>query len=291
MKRWQLPENGFIEINGAHLEFATFGTPPSEAPTIVMLHEGLGSVSHWKNIPERLASETGLGVFVYSRAGYGQSSPIELPRPMDYMTREAIDVLPRVLDASGFQRGILLGHSDGATIAAIYAGTVKDLRVSGLVLVAPHFFAEDMGLVSIAEAKSAYRTGDLKERLQHHHKNVDNAFYGWNSAWLDPGFREWNVAEVIDRFRIPVLAIQGKDDRYGTLAQIKEIKNRACTQINVEILDNCGHAPYREQPEKFLKVVTEFACRMNSGDRTDTKEYESQESCCSLPEVKRSMQV
>ena len=291
MKRWRLPENGFIEINGAHLEFATFGTPPSEASTIVMLHEGLGSVSHWKNIPERLASETGFGVFVYSRAGYGQSSPIELPRPMDYMTREAIDVLPRVLDASGFQRGILLGHSDGATIAAIYAGTVKDLRVSGLVLIAPHFFAEDMELVSIAEAKSAYRTGALKERLQRHHKNVDNAFYGWNNAWLDPGFREWNVSEVIDRFRIPVLAIQGKDDRYGTLAQIEEIKNRACTQINVEILDNCGHAPYREQPEKFLKVVTEFACRMNSGDRTDTTEYESQESCSSLPEVKRSMQV
>ena len=291
MKRWRLPENGFIEINGVHLEFATFGTPPSEASTIVMLHEGLGSVSHWKNIPERLASETGFGVFVYSRAGYGQSSPIELPRPMDYMTREAIDVLPKVLDASGFQRGILLGHSDGATIAAIYAGTVKDLRVSGLVLIAPHFFAEDMGLVSIAEAKSAYRTGDLKERLQRHHKNVDNAFYGWNNAWLDPGFREWNVSEVIDRFRIPVLAIQGKDDRYGTLAQIEEIKNRACTQINVEILDNCGHAPYREQPEKFLKVVTEFACRMNRSDRTDTREYESQESCCALPEVKRSMQV
>ena len=286
MKRWRLPESGFIEINGAHLEFATFGTPPSEASTIVMLHEGLGSVSHWKNIPERLASETGFGVFVYSRAGYGQSSPIELPRPMDYMTREAIDVLPRVLDASGFQRGILLGHSDGATIAAIYAGTVKDLRVSGLVLIAPHLFAEDMGLVSIAEAKSAYQTGDLKERLQRYHKNVDNAFYGWNNAWLDPSFREWNVSEVIDRFRIPVFAIQGKDDRYGTLAQIEEIKNRACTQINVEILDNCGHAPYREQPEKFLKVVTEFACRMNSSDRTDTREHESQESCCVLPEVK-----
>ena len=291
MKRWQLPENGFIEINGAHLEFATFGAPPSEAPTIVMLHEGLGSVSHWKNIPERLASETGFGVFVYSRAGYGQSSPIELPRPMDYMTREAIDVLPMVLDASGFKEGILFGHSDGATIAAIYAGTVKDSRVRGLVLIAPHFFVEDMGLVSIAEAKSAYRTGDLKEKLRRHHKNVDNAFCGWSNAWLDPGFREWNVSEVIDRFRIPVLAIQGKDDRYGTLAQIEEIKNRACTQINVEILDNCGHAPYREQPEKFLKVVTEFACRMNSGDRTDTREYESQEACCSLPEVKRSMQV
>ena len=291
MKRWQLPEHGFIEIDGAHLEFATFGAPPSEAPTLVMLHEGLGSVSHWKNIPERLASETGFGVFVYSRAGYGQSSPIELPRPMDYMTREAIDVLPMVLDVSGFQEGILFGHSDGATIAAIYAGTVKDLRVRGLVLIAPHFFVENMGIVTIAEAKSAYRTGDLKERLQRHHKSVDNAFYGWNNAWLDPGFREWNVSEVIDRFRIPVLAIQGKDDRYGTLAQIEEIKNRACTQINVEILDNCGHAPYREQPEKFLKVVTDFACRMNSGDRTDTKEYESQESYCSLPEVKRSMQV
>ena len=291
MKRWQLPENGFIEINGAHLEFATFGAPPSEAPTIVMLHEGLGSVSHWKNIPQRLASETGFGVFVYSRAGYGQSSPIELPRPMDYMTREAIDVLPRVLDASGFQEGILLGHSDGATIAAIYAGTVKDLRVRGLVLIAPHFFVEDIGLASIAEAKSAYQTSDLKEKLRRHHKNVDNAFCGWSNAWLDPGFREWNVSEVVDGLSIPVLTVQGRDDPYGTLAQIEEIETRACSQIDVEILDNCGHAPYREQPEKFLKVVTEFACRMNSADRTDTKEYESQESCCSLPEVKRSMQV
>ena len=291
MKQWRLPENGFIEINGAHLEFATFGASPSEAPTIVMLHEGLGSVSHWKNIPERLSSETGFGVFVYSRAGYGQSSPIELPRPMDYMTREAIDVLPKVLNASGFQRGILLGHSDGATIAAIYAGTVKELRVSGLVLIAPHFFAEDMGLVSIAEANSAYRTGDLKERLQYYHKNVDNAFYGWNNAWLDPSFREWNVAEVIDRFRIPVLAIQGKDDRYGTLAQIEEIKNRACTQINVEILDNCGHAPYREQPENFLKVVAEFSSRISSDERNHVGTNEAQESCCTPPEIQRSMRV
>ncbi len=291
MKRWRLPEHGFIEINGAHLEFAIFGAPPSEASTIVMLHEGLGSVSHWKNFPDRLASETGFGVFVYSRAGYGQSSPIELPRPMDYMTREAIDVLPRVLDASGFQEGILLGHSDGATIAAIYAGTVKDSRVRGLVLIAPHIFVEDVGLVSIAEAKSAYRTGELKERLQRHHKNVDNAFYGWNNAWLDPGFREWNVSEVVDGLSIPILAVQGRDDPYGTIAQIEEIEIRACSKIDVEILDNCGHSPYREQPEKFLKIVAEFTGRMNSGDITDTGEYEAQESCCSLPEVQRNIQV
>ena len=291
MKRWQLPENGFSEINGAHLEFATFGAPPSEAPTIVMLHEGLGSVSHWKNIPERLASETGLGVFVYSRAGYGQSSPIELPRPMDYMTREAIDVLPMVLDASGFQEGILLGHSDGATIAAIYAGTVKDLRVSGLVLIAPHFFAEDMGLVSIAEAKSAYRTGDLKEKLRRHHKNVDNAFCGWSNAWLDPGFREWNVSEVVDGLSIPVLTVQGRDDPYGTLAQIEEIKTRACSQIDVEILDNCGHSPYREQPEKFLKIVAEFFSRISSDERNHVGMNEAQESCCTPPEIQRNLRV
>ena len=232
------------------------------APTIVMLHEGLGCVGLWGDFPEKLRAATGAGVFAYSRAGYGQSDPVDLPRQLDYMTHEAVDILPGVLDAIGFEHGILLGHSDGASIAAIYAGSIEDFRVRGLVLMAPHFFTEEMGLKSIAEAKAAYDDGDLRPRLAKYHRNVDNVFRGWNDAWLDPGFEDWNIAESIDYLRIPVLAIQGADDQYGTLAQIREIENRIYSPLDVEILADCKHSPHAEQPEKTLAAISEFCARL-----------------------------
>ena len=163
-----------------------------------MLHEGLGCTALWRDFPRQLTEATGFGVFAFSRAGYGQSDAAELPRPLDYMTREAIDVLPQVLDAIGFERGILLGHSDGASIAAIYAGSVEDFRVRGIVLMAPHFFTEPMGLAEIAKAKIAYEQSDLRAKMAKYHKDPDNAFHGWNDAWLHPQFKQWNIAEVID---------------------------------------------------------------------------------------------
>lgn len=268
---WNHGAAGAITVNGKRLEATCFGPPPGEAPTIVMLHEGLGCVALWRDFPERLAEATGFGVFVFSRAGYGQSDPVDLPRPLDYMTREAHDVMPGVLDAIGFEYGILLGHSDGASIAAIYAGGVEDFRVRGLVLMAPHFFTEPGGLKSIAEAKAAYETGDLRGRLAKYHKDVDNAFRGWNDAWLDPGFETWNIAESIDYLRIPVLAIQGADDQYGTLAQIHEIENRIYSPVDVEILANCRHSPHIEQPEKMLSAVAEFCARLDRIERAEVE--------------------
>ncbi len=167
-----------VVADGKRLEAVAYGPPPESAPTIVLLHEGLGCVALWRDFPARLAAATGWGVFAYSRAGYGQSDPVDLPRPLDYMTREARSSLPAVLDVIGFRRGLLFGHSDGASIAAIYAGEHVDERVKGLVLMAPHVFAEGPGLASIAEAKRAYETGGLRAKLARYHADVDCAFLG-----------------------------------------------------------------------------------------------------------------
>jgi pimeloyl-ACP methyl ester carboxylesterase len=264
---WKTDGTFTIEAAGKRLEARCFGPKPGDRPTIVMLHEGLGSVSLWSDFPEQLSRATGWGVFAYSRAGYGQSDPVELPRPLDYMTREAVDVLPDVLDAIGLREGILLGHSDGATIAAIYGGSVQDHRVRGLVLIAPHFFTEPAGLASIAEAKSAYADG-LRDKLARHHKDVDVAFKGWNGAWLDPGFKAWNVEEVIDYLRVPVLAVQGRNDQYGTLAQIEAIEARIYSPADIEIIEDSRHAPFLDQRDRTLAVIAEFVARLDRIEHT-----------------------
>ena len=228
-----------------------------------MLHEGLGCVALWRDFPARLAAATGWGVFAYSRAGYGRSDPVELPRPLDYMSREARRSLPEVLDAIGFQRGILLGHSDGASIAAIYAGEHPDDRVEGLVLMAPHVFTEAPGLASIAEAKDAYATGDLRAKLARYHAHVDSAFCGWNGAWLDPGFKAWNIESSVERWRVPALMIQGADDQYGTIAQIRAIEARAPTPVTSLILDACRHSPQFDQPQATLEAIVKFCATVN----------------------------
>lgn len=268
---WRSGASGMIDIDGCALETACFGPPPKDAPTIVCLHEGLGCVELWRDFPERLAAETGYGVFAYSRAGYGRSDVCTLPRPIDYMTREAMGILPRMLDEIGFQHGILLGHSDGATIAAIYAGSVEDFRVRGLVLMAPHFFTEDLGLKSIAQAREDFETGELRRKLAKYHTDVDSTFRGWNDAWLNPDFRDWNVSEVIDYLRVPVLAIQGRDDRYGTLAQIEEIRNRIYSPLDVEIFEECGHAPHLERPDETLAAITDFVRRLDRIENVSVK--------------------
>jgi pimeloyl-ACP methyl ester carboxylesterase len=251
-----------IEAGGTALECACWGPAPGVAPTIVLLHEGLGCLALWRDFPERLAKATGFGVFAFSRAGYGRSGAAALPRPLDYMTREAVEVLPQVLNAVGVEKAVLMGHSDGATIAAIHAGSVEDFRVRGIVLMAPHFFTEDMGLASIAQAKVAFEAGDLKARMAKYHDDPESAFRGWNDAWLDPGFKDWNVADVIDYWRIPCLVIQGRDDQYGTLAQVEEAETRSYAPVDVVVLDDCGHAPQADQPEATLDAVAEFCARL-----------------------------
>ncbi|MFT4959202.1 MAG: pimeloyl-ACP methyl ester carboxylesterase [Paracoccaceae bacterium] len=260
---WSNTPKSPLIVDGATLEYACYGPAPDQAPTIVMLHEGLGCLALWRDFPERVAAATGMGVFVYSRQGYGQSDPVELPRSIDFMTHEATNVLPQILNQMGFQRGILFGHSDGATISAIYAGSLQDHRVRGLILMAPHFFTEPGGLAEIAKSTDAFETGGLREKMQKYHRDADGAFYGWNRVWLDPQFKAWNVAEAIDFLRIPTLAIQGRDDQYGTLAQIQEIDDRSYSPVDIEILDDCQHAPHLEQPEKTLAAITDFTICLN----------------------------
>ena len=260
---WQPGETRWISAGGKRLEGRCWGPAPDIAPTLVLLHEGLGSAGLWKDFPERLADRTGYGVFAYSRAGYGASDPAELPRPLDYMTREAVDVLPHVLDAIGFRRGVLLGHSDGASIAALYAGTIEDFRVRGLCLISPHFFTEPSGLAAIAEAKVQYETGELRERLARHHGDADNAFRGWNDAWLDPRFKAWNIEEAIAYIRVPVLAIQGDRDQYGTLAQIDALRNGLYSPLDVKIFRGGKHAPHLERPEETVDAVADFLATLD----------------------------
>ena len=182
-----------------------------------------------------------------------------LPRPLNYMQREALDVLPKILDAISFKRGLLLGHSDGASIAAIYAGAHQDHRLNGLVLIAPHFIVEDISVKSIAAIRTAYETTELKAKLARWHKDVDNAFYGWNGAWLDPAFRDWDISDYLAYIRVPVLIVQGADDQYGTMRQVEIAEAECYCPVDVTAIAGAGHSPHREAPAVTLDAVTEFA--------------------------------
>jgi pimeloyl-ACP methyl ester carboxylesterase len=257
-----LQSSGTLSIASSDLEYRMIGPTPDQAPTIVMLHEGLGCVGLWGDFPDKLQAATGAGVFVYSRAGYGASSKAELPRPVSYMHDEALDVLPKILDAIGFRRGLLLGHSDGASIATIYAGGVQDHRVRGLMLIAPHFVVEDISVKSIAEIGQTYATTDLKAKLSRWHSDVDNAFRGWNDAWLDPAFRDWDITESRAYLRVPVALIQGEDDHYGTVRQIEIAEEECYCPVDVSLIAGAGHSPYREAPDATLKAAADFANRL-----------------------------
>ena len=227
-----------------------------------MLHEGLGSVGLWGRFPETLATATGLGIFVYSRAGYGRSTPVPLPRPLDYMQIEAQKVVGRLLDAIGFRRGVLFGHSDGGSIAAAYAGRVHDPRLAGISLMAPHFFLEDCSTQSIAKSKIAYETGDLRVKLGRWHENVDVAYYGWADAWLDPGFESWSIEECLPRIAAPAQIIQGEDDIYGTIRQVEVFQEQCGSPVEAVLLPKTGHSPHREAPEATCAAVAAFCQRV-----------------------------
>ncbi|MCB1396282.1 MAG: alpha/beta hydrolase [Rhodobacter sp.] len=253
---------GVFDIAGKQLEWAAWGARAPGRPVIVLLHEGLGCVALWRDFPERLAEASGCPVFAYSRAGYGQSDPADRPFPVDYMTRHAVDVLPDVLNAIGADSYVLMGHSDGATIAAEYAGRVEDFRVRGLVLMAPHFFTEPLGLAEIARAAEVFATTDLAAKMARYHRDPRATFAGWNDAWLNPAFKAWNVADVIDYIRVPALVIQGREDQYGTLAQVHEVETRSYAPVDLLVLDDCRHAPQFDQPQAVLDAVAEFCARL-----------------------------
>jgi len=257
-----LADDGFLEIGSSRLEYKMIGPRPGEAATFVLLHEGLGSVGLWGDFPMRLAEATGLGVFSYSRPGYGHSSPSALPRRVTFMHEEARGVLPRVLESIGLRRGILLGHSDGASIATIYAGSVEDHRIGGLVLLAPHFFTEEFGIAEIRRMREAYETTNLRAKLGKWHHNPDNAFYSWSGPWLDPEFRRWDLTEELAYLRVPILIIQGEEDQYGTLRQIEVAKEECYCPVEAVILKGIRHVPHRESPEATMAAIADFTRRL-----------------------------
>jgi pimeloyl-ACP methyl ester carboxylesterase len=256
----------FLHAGGKRLEARTIAAREAGAPTLVFLHEGLGSVSTWKDVPDQLAAATGFGALIYSRAGYGASDAVTLPRPLDYMVPEGEVVLPAVLAAAGVERAVLVGHSDGASISIVYAGSAPRPGLLGMVLEAPHVICEDRSVASIARARDAYRDGDLRDKLARHHgDNVDVAFQGWNDAWLDPGFRAMDLVPWAERARAPALLVQERDDPYGTTAQITLLERALGTRAETLLLDGDGHAPHRDQPGVVLPAIAAFARRVARG--------------------------
>lgn len=229
-------------------------------PLLVFLHEGLGSVSMWRDFPQRLCDALGWRGLVYSRPGYGRSTP----RPPDerwapdFMHRQAHEVLPALLDELGLDCPYwLLGHSDGGSIALLHAAKFPQ-RVAGAIVLAPHILVEDISVASIAKTREAYLTTDLRSKLARHHQDVDSAFWGWNDIWLDPAFRDWSIENEIRDIACPLLAVQGLDDEYGTLEQIRGIARRV-PQTQLLELPDCGHSPHRDQPDALISAVSTFA--------------------------------
>ncbi len=251
------PVHRTLAVAGRQLECLQLAGDPTR-PTLVLLHEGLGCVALWRDFPQQLADASGHPVFAWSRAGYGQSSATSLPWPLDYMEREGRVGLPALLDAAGIGRCVLFGHSDGASIALVNAGLVADPRVQGLIVMAPHVFAEEMGLASIAQAREAYAQGDLRARLAKYHAHVDCAFHGWCDSWLHPDFRRWNIEYVLPDIRVPLLQIQGEDDQYGTAAQLEAIARGVRGPCRTLLLRGCRHAPQFEQPAATLDASVDF---------------------------------
>jgi pimeloyl-ACP methyl ester carboxylesterase len=248
----------FASIQGHRIEYEF--VPAGAAPVIVFLHEGLGSLTAWRDFPQSIAEATACGTLVYSRHGHGRSDRLEAPRRVDFLHEEALQALPELLDGLGIERPILLGHSDGGSIALIHAGGTER-PVAGLIVLAPHVMVEDISISSIREAGRLFATTDLREKLARHHADPAATFRGWNQVWLEPAFRSWNIEAFLPRIACPVLAIQGEDDEYGTMEQIERIARLA---PNAELLKlpRCGHAPHRDQPQAVIAAVAGFVDRI-----------------------------
>jgi pimeloyl-ACP methyl ester carboxylesterase len=253
----------FVEVDGHRIERVWHEPPGARGAPLVFLHEGLGCVSLWRDFPAEVARATGRRALVYSRQGYGKSDPIPLPRPLTYMHDEGRVALPALLAAEGVTEAILIGHSDGASIALIHAGSQPAVAVRGLVLLAPHVFCEEVSVRSIAAADLAFREGDLARRLERHHgPNTTCAFRGWCDAWLDPAFLRWNIEEFLPAITAPLLLIQGAGDEYGTRRQIEAIEAGVRGPVETLILAPCGHSPQRDQPAATLDAITRFVGAM-----------------------------
>ena len=249
-----------LVVNGLRLEYRDYPASVAGRPELLLLHEGLGCVAMWRHFPEKLAAATGCRVVVWSRAGYGGSQAYAEPRTMRYMHREAEEALPVLLAELKIERPLLIGHSDGGSIALIFAGAFPEVP-RGVAVLAPHEFVEEETLAGIREARTAWQTTDLPQKLaRYHHAQTERVFSDWNDCWLSPPFRDWNIEEYLPRIRCPVLAIQGEDDEYATLRQIDAIAEQVPgTQLLK--LANCGHTPQRDQEAAVLEALTAFVAR------------------------------
>jgi len=244
----------FIDLGAERLEVLRIA-PERAGPMLVFLHEGLGSVAGWRGFPRALCDRLGAPGLVYSRRGYGRSTPLAESRATDYLHREAWDVLPALLDRCGVRRPLLVGHSDGGSIALLFAARFDPLAIA---IMAPHVFVEDVTIAGIVQARAAWNQGKLKEPLARVHDDPDGAFFGWNDGWLNPAFRQWNIEAELPKIRCPVLAIQGYDDQYATMEQFDRIARRAPGRTTLLKLEKCGHAPQRDQPEAVMQAIAEL---------------------------------
>src|SRR6266702_2120506 len=245
------------------IEYRWVNEAAGDAPIAVFLHEGLGSVEMWRDWPQSLCEKLGMRVLVYSRPGYGLSTPRarDVKWPVDFMSAQARDILPALLDALDIDRRQrkrmwLIGHSDGGSITLLYAALHPD-ALAGAVAIAPHVFVEDISVASIAQTKQLYETTDLRSKLSRYHADVDSAFYGWNDIWLNPAFRQWTISAELASIRKPLLAVQGHDDNYGTMAQIEAIA-QCVPHARLVKLDACGHSPHRDVPQALNEVIAAF---------------------------------
>lgn len=251
------------EREALRLEYQWLNADHTNAPVAVFLHEGLGSISMWKDWPQKLCEQLGFRGLVYSRPGYGGSTPraAGVKWPVDFLQRQAQDVLPALLDVLGIDtieraRMWVIGHSDGGSIALLYAAAFPD-ALAGVIAIAPHVFVEDVSIAAITEANTLYTHGDLRARLSRYHADVDSAFYGWNDIWLNPEFRHWNITDLLPSIRCPLLAVQADDDEYATMAQIDIIAPRV-PHAQLVKLPACGHSPHRQCPAMLDSAITAF---------------------------------
>lgn len=249
----------FLTVAGTRYEICRHAFGGSGRPGLVFLHEGLGCVKMWKSFPERLAEQTGCDALVFSRSGYGGSDPEPLPWKLNFMHTQALKILPDILAEAGIDTHILIGHSDGGSIALIHAGSRHaSTGLKAVITEAAHVFCEPVTLASIRNARKAYVTGRLKEKLAAYHgDNTDNAFWGWNRAWLNPKFVHWDIQKFLPRIQVPVLALQGAEDPYGTPAQLTAIQKKVM-HADTRLIPDCGHAPHIQQPERMLAEMSAF---------------------------------
>jgi pimeloyl-ACP methyl ester carboxylesterase len=247
-----------FEAVGQHLEYRWIGPRPEDAPTIVFLHEGLGCVGMWRDFPDRMAVATGCGALVYSRIGYGKSDPVRGPRSIRFMHNEAFSVLPAVIERFKLKAVVLFGHSDGASIAVVYAGA-RPRSTRALVLEAPHVFVEPACIESTRRIAKKYERTRLRKRLTRHHgRNTDSMFRTWTDVWLRPEFRQWNIEEYLPAIKCPTLVVQGADDQYGTLRQLGAVVTQVGGPVQSLVLARCGHSPHSERPDEVLDTAVRF---------------------------------